>query len=156
MKRWWKSCCVACVAIGALSGCGHAGDEAGAGTVPTSAEAREVVGRALDLATTSAADVCDIASSKANCEIMLQSAVAVPAKGSSTIVCDAAYGGDGHHVAGRLVRVRGVNGAGQAFDSTLLVIRSNGAVTVLNPVFWVSTGINVSGVTGRSLSACEP
>lgn len=117
--------------------------------VPTDAD---VVALLEDAARMTPDEVCDLATADLTCRASLGSAPPAPEQ-APTVTCTGAFDAPESHVDGTLARVRGVDGDGTQYDSTLLAITTGEGVRFVDPVYWSASGISTGSTTDESNTA---
>ncbi|WP_146237468.1 hypothetical protein [Georgenia satyanarayanai] len=121
---------------------------AGDAAVPAAAEVAALLGDAHDARATPD-ELCDLATTDLSCRSSLGTAPRAP-EVAPTLTCTGPFDAPEGYVDGTLARVQGVDGDGNAYDSTLLAIMTHEGARFIDPVYWAAAGISTGSTTDES------
>ena len=98
--------------------------------------------------------LCDLAASQSGCKRIVAGDSEVVPAAMPTTVCERILPADGDRREGRALRVTGVDSQGAAYTSDVLAIGTDDGPRLMDPVFWIPTGISLGGTTGNAFDVC--
>lgn len=116
--------------------------------LPTEAEVEALL-ESAHAARANLDELCDLATAELNCRASLEVAPTPPER-APTLACTGTFDAPEGHVDGTLARVRGVDGEGTEYDSTILAVQTGDGTRFVDPVYWAASKISTGDTTDES------